>query len=304
MKKRKENQKNMNNVYYCPVIIPDRADCVNDRVSAEKIQEVAEGYMQNWQRVDKDHCLYNQTCTGKEDDIAHPVESLILKENRIVTDLQGMTHDLPAGTWVLGLEITNDEVLKKIENGEYKGVSLMAKRTDTIAKANSLREFSDWTVTSVSVVKDPCVQDACFIQNFKGDEKMAEEENTMINEDTLFEKIKQFVINIVNEMKEKEESDNSIAKEEKSEKEDEKEDKDEKENNEFIEKVKELTERVEALEQRIKNIEDNKKEDKEEEKEEEKEKVAKSRGLHSCSCTQKACSYGDFEDRDAFGRRI
>ena len=157
-------------IAYAAVLVPGEPDGDNEIVTAEKIEEVAHGWLEDYQNVDLMHTLNNT---------AVPVESYILPVAMEVT-AYGKQLTLPKGTWVMASKVKGDGVWEKIESGELTGYSVMGIKRTALKwmldgarksqvepmlsfKRTLLRDLgSDWIAATVSIVDEPCVPKAKF----------------------------------------------------------------------------------------------------------------------------------------------
>lgn len=156
-------------VVYAPVAIPYEEDCDCDKLSKSEILYASTKFMNDYKRIDKDHCLAYGNC----DLVGEPIDSIILSNDKTVKDFEGNNVTLPEGTWILGVKVTNQQVWNKIQNGTYKGVSLMGVSAKDGNRTTIEQLGKDWVATAVSIVANPCVPKAKFIR--KESLKMEEE---------------------------------------------------------------------------------------------------------------------------------
>lgn len=141
-----------------PVLIPDEKDSDGDVVKAEKIEEVAHRFAEEYGNIDVMHTLEN---VGKMvETYLTPVE---LTFGEVV---------VPKGSWMLGVRVTDDATWKKVEKGEISGFSIMGipkaeKSAGAASKRTTLADFEDagkdWEVNAVSLVDRPAVPKAKFV---------------------------------------------------------------------------------------------------------------------------------------------
>ena len=109
-----------------PAMIPDlkifRRDMFGNPYyvyfSAETIKMIAEKYMRN-KYIDNNDENHN----GKAVSDVYVVESWIKEDKEDKSNKYGY-RDLPVGTWFVSMKVRNDEVWKKVKNGELKGFSV------------------------------------------------------------------------------------------------------------------------------------------------------------------------------------
>lgn len=148
-----------NNIVYAPVAIPYEEDCDCDSLSKSEILYASTKFMEDYKRIDNDHCLAYGSC----DLVGEPVDSIILPDEQTVKDWEGNNVTLPAGTWILGVKVTDQQVWSKIQDGTYKGVSLMGVSAKDGNRTTIEQLGKDWVATAVSIVANPCVPKAKFI---------------------------------------------------------------------------------------------------------------------------------------------
>ena len=109
-----------------PAMIPDlkifRKDMFGNPYyvffSAETIKMIAEKYMRN-KYIDNNDTNHD----GKAVSDVYVVESWIKEDKEDKSNKYGYS-DLPVGTWFVSMKVRNDEVWKKVKNGELKGFSV------------------------------------------------------------------------------------------------------------------------------------------------------------------------------------
>jgi hypothetical protein len=109
-----------------PAMIPDlkiiRKDMFGNPYyvffSAETIKMIAEKYMKN-KYIDNNDTNHD----GKAVSDVYVVESWIKEYDEDKSNKYGYS-DLPVGTWFVSMKVRNDEVWKKVKNGELKGFSV------------------------------------------------------------------------------------------------------------------------------------------------------------------------------------
>jgi hypothetical protein len=109
-----------------PAMIPDlkifRRDVFGNPYyvyfSAETIKMIAEKYMRN-KYIDNNDENHN----GKAVSDVYVVESWIKEDKEDKSNKYGY-GDLPVGTWFVSMKVRNEEVWKKVKNGELKGFSV------------------------------------------------------------------------------------------------------------------------------------------------------------------------------------
>jgi len=86
--------------------------------SAETIKLIAEKYMRNKYTDNND-----ENHNGKAVEDVYVIESWIKEDKEDKSNKYGYS-DLPVGTWFVSMKVRNDEVWKKVKNGELKGFSV------------------------------------------------------------------------------------------------------------------------------------------------------------------------------------
>jgi len=156
-------------IVYAAVLVPGEPDRDFERgekiLSAEEIERVAHGWMENYQNVDLMHTLNNT---------AVPIESYILPGDMEV-EFGGKSHILPKGTWVLASKVQDEKVWDQVEKGKLTGYSVMGMRKTALKAAEKKEDVTaslkrtllkdlgdDWIAPFVSIVDEPCVPKAKF----------------------------------------------------------------------------------------------------------------------------------------------
>ena len=139
-------------IVYGPVLIPDLPDTDGDIVSAEKIEQVAHRFMEEYRLMEHMHTL---------ESIARPVESYIAPQ-----DLTLGEAFIPKGSWVAGAKVTNDAAWKDVKSGVLTGFSIVAVPTaatkkTAVEKKLTLRQIEesgrDWEVVAIGLVDEPAI---------------------------------------------------------------------------------------------------------------------------------------------------
>lgn len=153
----------MKQIAYAPVLVPGEKDSDGEKVTAEKIEQVAHGWMEQYRNIDLDHTLNNVD--------AVPVESYLTTADMSVK-IEGQNVTIPKGSWILASKFRDPQVWKGIMNGELSGYSVMGVRSSAVKNAAAKSESvafkrtllgdlgDDWVATHVSVVTDPAVPKA------------------------------------------------------------------------------------------------------------------------------------------------
>ena len=178
-------------VAYAAVLVPGEPDSDGEILTAEKIEGVAHGWLEDFRAFDADHSL-------KTID-AVPVESYI-----VPADITFGEYDLPVGTWVLATKIRDESIWARVEKGELTGYSIMgvakadlekaveAFKSDTSGaafKRTLLADLGDdWIAPLVSIVDAPAVPKAKFFA--------LKSETPPPTPETLFSRFKQWLTEV------------------------------------------------------------------------------------------------------------
>ena len=147
-------------IVYGPVLIPDEPDTDGDVVSAEKIEQVAHKFLEEYGNIDLMHSLNN---------VGKVVESYILPFDWEIDE----EVTIPKGSWMMGVRVTDDETWKAVKEGKLGGFSIMAIQRSVIKNAKKEKQEmkrvtladlgDDWIVNAVSLVDEPAVPLAKWI---------------------------------------------------------------------------------------------------------------------------------------------
>lgn len=96
-----------------PALVPNEPDHQGDVIDAATIEAAAHEFMENSQRPGFMH----RRMLGPDDVVL--VESYVLRKAERI----GQT-DLPAGTWIVGLRIYNEQIREMVRSGKLTGVSI------------------------------------------------------------------------------------------------------------------------------------------------------------------------------------
>ena len=156
---------NFNSIVYAAVLIPNKPDYDGDIVTKEQIREKMYNFMRNYQNIDFMHSL-------------NAVKSTILENYILPFDMEVETYEvkrtLPAGTWIMGIEIEDEAVKNLVREGKIRGFSVMGVKKsefinamkdnrDLAIKRTTFRDLGDdFEITHVSLVDTPAVSDALF----------------------------------------------------------------------------------------------------------------------------------------------
>ena len=204
-----------NRIVYSAVAVPGEPDSDGEILTPEEIRHAAHAYLRDYRIVDPEHVCALGECYN----VGKPVESYLTTEDMSVKSLDGSMLEFPMGTWVIGIDVTDDNTYEQIMKGEKRGVSLTAKRADGVTKSRVLiRDLGpDWVARTVSIVKNPAVPKARFfsIKSKELDsmsEEVVQEEVTTSGIDKIVEAIKGLRQPVTSETTEEE--DESVKSEE------------------------------------------------------------------------------------------
>lgn len=147
-----------------PAMIPDEIDAVGDFERAETIRQLSEGYMERMATGESKsgvmHAMF------PDEDISH-VENRVLEQSQTIG-----TEEYPAGTWVVGKKVHDDELWSLVESGSISGFSIGGYIHDTERYApddipadvsvgehdgDGVREIKSATIGEISLVDTPAV---------------------------------------------------------------------------------------------------------------------------------------------------
>ena len=137
-----------NRIVYSAVAVPGEPDSDGEILTPEEIRHAAHAYLRDYRIVDPEHVCALGECYN----VGKPVESYLTTEDMSVKSLDGSMLEFPSGTWVIGIDVTDDNTYEQIMKGEKRGVSLTAKRADGVTKSRVLiRDLGpDWVARTVS----------------------------------------------------------------------------------------------------------------------------------------------------------
>lgn len=177
-------------IVYSAVAVPGEPDSDGEILTQDEIRHAAHAYLRDYRIVDPEHVCALGQCR----EVGNPVESYITTEPMSVKSYDGTLLDLPVGTWVIGIDVFDDETYDDIQQGNKRGVSLTAKRADGVTKSRVLiRDLGpEWVARTVSIVKSPAVPKARFFSIKRMSDKMTEnqEDNVTKGFDRIVEAIK------------------------------------------------------------------------------------------------------------------
>jgi hypothetical protein len=93
-----------------PVLTPGEPDRERHTYSEKNIAEIAQSFLPDDGSIDAMHA---------GGDVGHPTESYVAPQQLDFGD-----RTVPAGSWVIGAKIADDQVWQGVESGEYQGVSV------------------------------------------------------------------------------------------------------------------------------------------------------------------------------------
>ncbi|MED3648632.1 XkdF-like putative serine protease domain-containing protein [Halalkalibacterium halodurans] len=146
-------------IVYGPVLVPDEPDTDNDVVTAEKIEEVAHKFVEEYGNIDLMHTLNN---------VGKLVESYILPMDWQIDD----QLLIPKGSWMMGVRVMDEDTWQAVKDGNLGGFSIMgiakAAMKSAAKKAAEKRTTladlgEDWIVNAVSLVDEPAVPKAKWV---------------------------------------------------------------------------------------------------------------------------------------------
>jgi hypothetical protein len=178
-------------IVYAPVLVPGEPDSDDEIITAEKIEQVAHGFMESYRNIDLMHTLNN---------VGFPVESYLLP-TAMKVEAFGEPMILPVGTWILASKLS-EEAWAGVMDGTLTGYSVMGIRKahleaavksedggidEAAFKRTLLADLGpDWIAAFVSVVDNPAVPKAKF---FAMKSKEFAEEDVLVEKPTFFAKV-------------------------------------------------------------------------------------------------------------------
>jgi len=167
-------------IVYSAVAVPGEPDSDGEILTPDEISHAAHAYMRDYRIVDPDHVCALGHCR----EVGKPVESYITNQPMSVKAFDNTLLEFPKGTWVVGIDVFDDDTFNQIKSGQKRGVSLTAKGADGVIKSRVLiRDLGpEWVARTVSIVDHPAVPKARFF--LKGiSDKMTEdmEDKTLTN---------------------------------------------------------------------------------------------------------------------------
>lgn len=152
-----------------PVLVPGEPDKVGDVATKEHIERVAHLWLRKYRNIDRMHTLDNR---------ADPVESYITPQELTFKTPYGEAVSVPAGTWMLGAHVSDDDTWSSVKSGDLRGFSIMAvnpagsgafkdaeaaTKNVTLADLEGMTGEESWIVPAVSLVDEPCVPKAKYV---------------------------------------------------------------------------------------------------------------------------------------------
>ncbi len=149
------SKNNAERLVTAPVLVAGEPDSDGEVVSPEQIRRVATEFMEKYRLVDVAHSF---------NAVGVPIESWILRKSEKINDIE-----LPAGSWLMTVKVTDDKVWQGILSDQYVGLSITAVPSVATLEARKganstgirrvrLQDLGDnWRVVSVSIVKNPAV---------------------------------------------------------------------------------------------------------------------------------------------------
>lgn len=153
-----------------PVLVPDEPDSDDDVVTAEEIEEVAHKFMEEYGNIDVQHSLNN---VGKTiESYLAPMDMEFEKDGQVV--------EVPKGSWMMGVRVTNDKSWEAVKDGNLNGFSIMgipkstlkskynnslknAADNHAVKERTTLNDIGDFEVNAVSLVDEPAVPKAKWV---------------------------------------------------------------------------------------------------------------------------------------------
>ena len=197
-------------IVYSAVAVPGEPDTDGEILTPEEIRHAAHAYLKDYRIVDPDHVC----ALGQCKEVGHPVESYLTTEPMSVKSYDNTTLELPVGTWIIGIDVFDEQTRQDIQKGVKKGVSLTGKRADGVIKSRVLiRDLGpNWVARTVSIVKDPAVPKARFF-SIKGiSDNMTENQKDNVTEG--FDRVVEAIKGLRNKPEEKPEEPRFVTHEE------------------------------------------------------------------------------------------
>lgn len=114
----------------CPVMIPGKTDTDKDWIAKEDLEMVVWDFSLRYagvytEQVEKQIPIKQDAVTGhRHRKMISKSDVAIVENYRLPVDCVIEKAQLPAGTWMQGLLIYSDDIMKEIESGELNGLSV------------------------------------------------------------------------------------------------------------------------------------------------------------------------------------
>jgi hypothetical protein len=102
---------------YCPVLLADTEDAQGDVIPADEVEKAAHRFFKEYTLGTAELGLDHKSTLDREK--AHLVESWLAKVDEDYGD-----EVIPAGTWMVGWHIPDDELWKSAKSGKRSGLSM------------------------------------------------------------------------------------------------------------------------------------------------------------------------------------
>lgn len=157
---------NMKRLVTGPVAVPGCPDCDHGRgekiLSVDEIEDMVHWYNTFSRKSDVMH-----TYSRNGNTIGDTVENWTLKQPMTVKNILGETKTYPVGTWMATTKVTDNETWNKIQDGTLRGYSATYMSEDMaienfVDKRTLIADLDNPVPVLVSIVDNPCVEDAIF----------------------------------------------------------------------------------------------------------------------------------------------
>lgn len=111
------------------VATPDKVDGHGDMIPASVIRAAAHDFMARWRRLDDMHQMLP---------VGVPVESIVAPNDITIGDTK-----VRAGSWLLGIKVTDDAAWNAIKNGQRKGFSILGDARKRRVPVEPVRKTAD-----------------------------------------------------------------------------------------------------------------------------------------------------------------
>ena len=148
------------------VAVPGCPDCDYSRgekiLSIDEIEGMVHWFNTFSRKSDVMH-TYNSNGTT----VGDTVENWTLKQPMTVKNILGKTRTYPKGTWMSTTKITDDKTWNQVQDGTLRGYSATYMSKDAAKefvanKRTLIADLDDPVPVLVSIVDNPCVEDAIF----------------------------------------------------------------------------------------------------------------------------------------------